>query len=374
MRVKKIVVLLILWLLAVSLTSCWDARDLEELLVVYGLGIDVSERNPEKYIVTMGFPTILAEAPEKKHEFSVEVDSIGEAKRYLQNLAYREITYGSIRIIIIGEDVAKQGIIRHLDALLREPLFPGTTRLAVVNQRADALLKFKPKVSLLVSSFLYESIKQSHHSTNVPFTTLRNFNYMHYTNGIQPSLPYIEFNENSSTMAVSSTALFNEDKMIYRLDDNKSKALMILKGEILKGFYTASFLEGEGFEDEAEYITIRFNEGKSEINTEIIEDRVHISQEITIYGSLVEYTPKEVIFDDAQLKEVEKHIAKHINTDLKNTLEILQSLENDSVGYGLHVRANHPDFFDNHNWHRQFAYADIETKTTVKLQTVGITH
>lgn len=369
MKSRKILLFAVLGILTISLTGCWDSRDLEELLVVYGLGIDISERNPEKLIVTMGFPTILAEAPEKKYEISVEVNSIGEAKRYLQNQVYRQITYGSIQVIVISEEVAKQGILKHLDTLLREPLFPGTTRLAVVNDRADALLRLKPPVSLLVSTYLYESIKQSHLASNVPFTTLRNFNYMHHTSGIESILPYIAYNKDTDTLKVDSTALFRDDKMIYQLSDNESKALMFLKGEILNGFYTVKHQENTD-----EYITIRVNGGNSKINTEIIDDRLKITHEITINGSLVEYTPKEIVFDNARLQEVERHVAKNIHADLEDTIKVLQDLENDNVGYGLYVRANHPNFFESENWHRQFSYADIELQTDVKLQTVGISH
>lgn len=74
---KGIIKLFIIILAAFSLTACWDSIGLERLLLVYGLGVDISKENPENYLFTIGFPTIIEEAPEKKMQLSVEAPSFG---------------------------------------------------------------------------------------------------------------------------------------------------------------------------------------------------------------------------------------------------------------------------------------------------------
>lgn len=241
---KKIIKIFIFLIFLSPLTGCWDATDLEELLIVYGLGIDVSHDNPEQYFFTIGFPTIIPEAPEQKHEFSVEAPSLGRAKNNLQRKVYRQISYENIRVVIFSEEAAKQGIMVHVDSMLREPLFRGTTRFAVAIDRAVDLLTMEPPVSLFVSTFLFDSIQQNYEATLVPISTLRNFSHEYYTDGIEAAMPFICYGADKTELNIGCVALFRGDKFIERLQGDNSRAFMLLRGEIRRGIYTFELMEG----------------------------------------------------------------------------------------------------------------------------------
>ncbi|SCX95934.1 Ger(x)C family spore germination protein [Alkaliphilus peptidifermentans] len=367
---KKILKLTIIFLMLILFTSCWDSRDLEELLLVYGIGFDINENNPEEYVITIGFPTIIEDAPESKHEFSVIAPSFGSGKTQLQNVVYREISYGNVRIIVFSEDVARLGIYPHVDAMLREPIFNGTTRFAVVNTRAEELLKLKPPVALLVSTFIYDSIEQGHRTTTVPFTTLRNFNNELFNDGIEPSIPYVCLGEKDFELKVECIALFKGDRMVHLLKGENSTAFMLLKGEINEGFIHASYEN----EDKEEHISIVLKGGTSKIKTRVEGSRLYIDQEIKINSSLAEYTGKETVFDEAIIKKLESIVTEYYKDVMQETLSILQELECDNIGYGRYVKANHPDIFNAETWNEDFAEAIITAHPTVSIRSVGVSH
>ncbi|ABR46739.1 spore germination B3 GerAC family protein [Alkaliphilus metalliredigens QYMF] len=368
---KKVIKLLIVLLLISSLSACWDARDLEELLIVFGLGIDMSEENPENYFFTIGFPTIIEEAPEQKSEFSTEAPSLGKGKSNLQQKVYRAISYDNVKIVVLGEEAARQGIIQHVDSMLREPLFRGTTRFAVVKDRAADLFELQPPVALFVSTFIFDSIQQNYENTTVPITTLRNFSNQYYTIGIEPAMPFICYGADRTELNVGCVALFRGDKMIHRLQGHDSKAFMLLIDEIHGGLYTFDYIP-EGTE-KGEFISITLKGGRSKIKTKLIDSQLYIYHDISINGNLGEYTASEHIMTEEKIEETENYLAGEVKKHLQSTVEILQyELQNDNVGYGKYVKANHPEFFNGENWNHQFSEAVIHVNPSVRIRTVGI--
>jgi len=369
---KKIIKLLVILLLILPLSSCWDSVDLEELLIVYALGIDTSKEDPDNYSFTIAFPTILESAPEKKASFSADAPSLGRGKSSLQQKVYRELSYDNIKIVVFNEEAARQGVLFHMDSMLRIPLFRGTTRFAVVNSSAGELLELEPPVSPLISDFIFDSIQQNHKATTVPITTLRNFSNQYYTVGIEPSMPFISYDTTKSEIIIESTALFKGDKMIHRLSGINSRAFMFLKGEINQGIHTFEYISEESRKNK--FISLNFINGKTSIKTEIIDSHIHIYHDISINAHLGEHNLNEYIFTGDKIKELEDIVNNEIKRGLEETVEILQKdLENDNVGYGKYVKANHPDFFDSEDWNSQFAKTFIHLTPKIRIRTVGVT-
>ncbi len=369
--VKKITRLLIILSLVFCLAGCWDSIDLEDLLIVYSLGIDVSETNTNDYSFTIGFPTIIEEAPEKKMSISVDAPSLGNGKTKLQQKVYRELSYDAIKVIIFSEEIARRGILFHIDSMLREPLFRGTTRFAVTKDKASDLIELTPPVALFISDFIFDSIQQNYEATTVPISTIRNFSNQYYTFGIEPSMPFISCEPENNRISLDSVALFKGDKMIYELKGNNSRAFMLLKGDIHKGIFTFNY--GINEYPEKEFISINFNGGTSKIRTELIDSQLHIFHDISINCDLGEYTPKQSILSKDKISELNSFLSEKIKEELESTIEILQKkLKNDNIGYGLYVKANHPSYFDKENWNAQFSKATIHVNSKVKIRTIGV--
>lgn len=368
---KKVVKLLIAIVLLLSITSCWDSTNLEDLLIVYGLGIDVSIENPDNFFFTMGFPTIIQEAPEKKMEFSAEAPSLGRAKSNLQKKVYRAISYDNIKVIVFGQEAAKRGILQHVDSMLREPLFRGTTRFAVVKDRAVDLINMDAPVALLVSTFISDSIEQNYTTTTVPRSTLRKFSNQYYTSGIEPSMPFICYGANRNELNIGCVALFKGDKLIHHLSGDDSRSFMILIDEINRGICTYEYPSKKS--GKLENVSINLKGGRRHIKTKLIGSKLHIYHDIRIKSTLGEYTESNKILKKEKIQEIEEFISQEIKKSLTKTLQILQKeLKNDNIGYGKYVKANHPEFFDEKNWNEQFAEATIHVNPTVIIRTIGL--
>lgn len=127
------------------LSGCWNQRELTDLAFVMGLGIDKGT-GKEKYDVTFqvvvpanvasgqnggggsgqGPPVIV---------YKSTGNNLTEASRKATKQIPRELYYSHTSIVIIGEELAREGILDVLDALDRDPEFRTTTSIIIAKDR-----------------------------------------------------------------------------------------------------------------------------------------------------------------------------------------------------------------------------------------------
>lgn len=367
---KKPCKLLLLMALCIFMSSCWDAKKLDDLYLVYGIGIDISQDNPVRYLVTIAAPTVHPEAKEPKIEISSEGTSLRNAQDNIQNKASRRITYANTKVFFIGEEAAKRGIERHIDSLLRDPEGRGTIRLLVTEGRAVDLMQIDPPGTPLVSLYITDMLRQGHETSTIPFITLRRFNNALRTAGIEPVIPFFKYGNKRDEFLINNISLFNQDKMIGKLDGIESFTFMVLTGEVQDGFMTLSYPLGNM--DEHPVLSLRVLSGKSQIRTEIKDSKIHIYHKISLIANISEYTSRESVFDEKTIESMEQTANLHLKSICNELLLKLQNqYKNDNIGYGRYVKANHPEFFDADNWNEQFSKATIHVNPNVRIQMVG---
>lgn len=353
------------------LTACWDAKELDDLYLVYGIGIDISEDNPEEFFVTIVAPTIHPEGEKTKIEISSQGSSMRNAQDNIQSKAARRITFNNTKVFLVGEDAARNGLEKHIDTMLRDPEGRGSIRLAINEGRAVDLLNMKLPHIPYISLYLVESLEQSYETTTIPNTSLRDFNHELYTDGIEPIVPFIRYGNKPTELLINNIALFQQDKMIGILEKEESKTLMKLRGKIYEGFFSIAYSHEE--KNIENILSLRIIRGRNKITTEIKDNKLHIYNNISLTTNISEYTGAHRVFDDNAIKEIEEIANNTLKSSCEQLLLRLQKeLKNDNIGYGRYVRVNHPEYFDDKRWNEQFSNAKIHVNTNIKVKMVGV--
>ncbi|MBU5427472.1 hypothetical protein KQI41_13855 [Tissierella pigra] len=120
---KKIIFLNILLILILFLTGCWDSKELNKLGISLIMGYDVENG---KVLLTVGFinPASTQEG-DMEGNLSVKYaqgtgNTILEAFRDITLKFDRRVFASHNKVIIFGEDFAKQGLVGHIDELMRD--------------------------------------------------------------------------------------------------------------------------------------------------------------------------------------------------------------------------------------------------------------
>ncbi|EFV75660.1 hypothetical protein HMPREF1013_04155 [Bacillus sp. 2_A_57_CT2] len=120
---RKYGVMFAVILTAILLSGCWDQRELSEITVVTGMAVDKGEN--DKYILTveginateLNNRTASGNAP--SIVYSAEGNTLAELTYRVNEGISRHLIYSHMRTLIIGEELAKEGIIDFIDFLER---------------------------------------------------------------------------------------------------------------------------------------------------------------------------------------------------------------------------------------------------------------
>ncbi|MBA4494769.1 Ger(x)C family spore germination protein [Paenactinomyces guangxiensis] len=120
---------LLVWLyMACSLflsTGCWNHQELDELAIVMAMGIDKGEQKKYRISYQVVNPgEMVQQAPNRASPittYEAEGDTLDEAAQNVSQKLSREIFFAHIHALVIGEEVAREGIEDLFDVVERDP-------------------------------------------------------------------------------------------------------------------------------------------------------------------------------------------------------------------------------------------------------------
>ena len=112
--------------LALLMTGCWDAKDVDQRSFVMGIAFDLAETE-DRYVMTIELPVLSGFASQSSGEgpksvmFSTVGTSVAQMATHFESRTWRELFYGHTQAIIISEDAARKSIRPFLDFFDRNP-------------------------------------------------------------------------------------------------------------------------------------------------------------------------------------------------------------------------------------------------------------
>ncbi len=255
---KKLICVLFLLTVMLSTTSCWDSRELDTLFIVTGIGLDVSEKENEiavdVQILNVSDGQSGSSGTQEKdgggNDSAIVLTSSGKsalaAISSLRHESSRILFLHHNKLIVIGKDMAKQGIQDKIDMFLRDE----ETRLEALVMIADGKAKEVLNAKLnqdKISSFAVERIMQQYNktSTYLDITLLKLVSAL-LSKTSAPLIPMIEVKKDGDIdrLNISKMAVLKNDKMVGELDWDEITGYLWTKGDINDGILELSIPEG----------------------------------------------------------------------------------------------------------------------------------
>ncbi|SEP11008.1 Ger(x)C family spore germination protein [Propionispora vibrioides] len=393
-------------------TGCSGAQETDSTAYVLALGIDKGEQEGTiKYTCQVALPkpsTKEGGEEESKTQVSVTATarSLAEARNLINSSMSRTLTFSHMKALIIGEDLAKQGINDIFAPLMRFRDMRGSIYILVTHgvSAQDFIDKNRPKLETFMSRY-YESMMFSAEESGYYFrTTLHDF-YKELKNvGDCPLATLVSLNERKGNnqeegsmfpAEVSSEytagnaplekgnpaealglAVFNGDKMVGTLTDEETRMVNILRGNLPRGFYVITDpLVPEKFVN----LTMRLN-GKPHITLKQVDGQVHVKVEVNVETEITAI-PSGTNYEQGEYNQLlESHINQLLQAQILKMLHKTQEWGCDVAGFGVRMRpffATHQEFMQL-DWPPMYRQAefDISVKTIVRRtglmqQTVG---
>lgn len=245
---KKIIILSLFVLL---FCGCKDYKELNNIAIVSGIAIDKEDNN---YKVSALIANSEAsketgiEASAFNSVYEVNNSSISEAIQKLDSILPKQIYLGHLGVIVVSEEIAKEGLEEVTDYFFRNP--ETTKRFYLIMTEKDKKAGDVLKILSPLESFPFQNIRLNIENASTsgalsPNITYSKFLEMYLKKGSDPFLPTItingDINNGSSTKSLESSdisshievkgiALFKDDKFKAYASEDESRGLNIAMG------------------------------------------------------------------------------------------------------------------------------------------------
>lgn len=373
MRLKMIICYVLIICL---LTGCWDQQLLKDNSLVLGLGVDAME--DEQILTTAVIRVLKSESGGTGRPASTNVLYSATGNTFRQTRARIEKQLGGdyapnkLRVLVIGEDLAKQDIYPILDILYRDPRNSLGAKLVVAKGTAKELLNIKKSKEVFISEKLLKTVVNSEENTLIPIETIQSICPDLFDPGKDFALPYV-VNKDSNSFEIIGLALFHEKKFTGKtLEDEDATILLLMNGEegdVAR--FTLNVNPSEANHQNQFISTSAFLKDQS-LKVKVDQNN-KISTEITVKLRItaIEY-PKNMLAKKSEIKRLNKEISKQLTQKAESVIKELQEANCDYFGIGRKVMAYHPKTWKKVDWEQTFPTIPIKTKVEVEITGTGI--
>lgn len=381
---KKICsVFLLLCLTATGLCGCWDKQEMNEIGIVTGIAVDKDSQNGD-YILTV--QVVLPANMQKKSgskdkpykDISAEGDTIIKARQNLSNVYERLPFFSHNRIIIISEDVAREGIINVLDLFSRSVKSRDNMMLTIAKGTpARDVLDYDSKTEDIPSIGLSNFKNVISQNPNSVYKNLLDFNQIVYSPGIDPVLGVLSLvpkkpeeqspsDPQKNVLVYSGGAVFSYDRLEGFLDSPETEAYNFVTGKIQGGIVNVN-----GLQNKSKLISTRIMKADTKVTPNLDGSKISFDIDVSDTATIGE------VHDNTDISEID-NITKLQNEHEAKIKEGIEALikktqtqyKCDIFGFGQMFYKKYPKQWENIKDKWQSVFPTVKCNVSVKTSIV----
>ncbi len=409
---KRISIIVLCTLIMTTLTACWDAMEVDEWAYVYTIGIDKGIDNVLRF--TFQIPTLKQEGMgggdsggsgdegETKDLESISVDAptLYTGVNMVEVGLSRTINYMHAKYVVISEDIAREGVEKFINGMIRSRQIRRTMYIIVVKGKASEFVEnFNPKLTaafskaqegfmstaskdtgFIVDTSYHEFVKDLKTTYRMPVAPLAAINdFSNLKESGNPPLEQFQAGgrhiageiprKGGNTFEFFGTALFDGDKMVGELNGIQTRMLLMLRGD----FQRAAISMIDPLDKKLRLSIDTTQQKKPEIKVSFVEGKPVINAKIFLEGDL-QNVQNQVEYENAKMKLiVENAFKKDIRMYIQQAIDICQTLNVDAFGFGEQAVRHFLTIqeWEEYNWLSHFKDAQINTEVEFVIRRTG---
>ena len=361
--------ILMLLVLSIFLTGCWDYADINEKSIVISLGVDKVDGKYEFSTEIAKLTPLVGE--DKAQPASVYSDtSLGdtfEEARVDYDVKRPFPTFlGATRVVIFSKGYAKEGVEPYLNRI--NNIFDyRKTVLAVVSQDPPRdLLKIKVESDISVGFHIEDNINSLAHRGTALYPTIGDLLSDVALGEVGYLLPYVGIERNS--IAYLGLAVMKDSKLIDIIDVNDTVGILYMLSD------NPQFSEAIPSEkDPKNKLSLRTSIKKRKIKTDYVDGKAVINVSLDLKTQL-QYQYYIEPISDAEIKKIEDIIAEKVKNDILAAIEKSQKkYKCDIFEFARYFRADNPKIYERIKWREEYPDAIVNVDVKAKIVNKNLT-
>lgn len=406
---KLILIIMVCTIIMPILSSCYDAWEVDDITHIIVMGID--KGISDKWRLTLQFSSLkeasggggeMASGGEQSgfEHITVDAPSFFTGIDMLNSSISRKITFLHTHLIVISEELARDGIIGEFIApIIRFREIRRSAHIVVTKGSSLEFIKENaPLIGTTLSKTLQAIAKESEETGFFPHVTLADFYNDIKSTSSQPIVTMAAVNDfktfkekgpkwgdefksggdylvgelprhGKNKLESWGTALFEQDRMVGELTGTETRKLLMIRGDFKRGFFTIQDPKQPNLiipldirQAKKPHVTVSFDEDKP-----IIGLTIHLEGDLLAVQSRLHY---EV---DPLLSLLEETVTKDIENKVNKLIDKCKKLNVDVFKFG-DVAARKfwtIDEWEKYNWNNHFKDAEVTTKVEFEIKRTG---
>lgn len=426
---KNVLCILLIALILLTMTGCWDNTEIDDKAYVISLGLDTGSQSKLQVSLLIAIPKNISEGGEGKSSSSsakgqggsqgkessevvtVEAQTIPAALNMVNVFISREISLAHLKALVFSEEIARKGIGDYLDYFDRDREVRSVANVIVSTTSADAFIRsLKPVLETSPSKYIELTSLASKHTALIPKTTLGDFvsatiSYDEQPIAVLGGINKKAINEEAPISAqepfriqpdaadpnegeylpgniprkgdvereLMGTALFDGGKMVGVFNGLETSVMLMLRGEFLQDLRS---IQDPKKKDSFVPIDIRQKKPPTiKINREGNKFDIHVT--LNLEGNILAIQSGIQYEDKQYMVVLEKSIAEYISKNAERIIKIAQTeYKADVFKFGNYARRTFwtEDDFEKVNWKGAFCKAKIKVDTRFSVNHSGLSY
>lgn len=373
------------------LTSCWDSRELNNLGIVIGMGMDkVPDSDDYRLTFQVVNPSATSMTPgSSAGQPSITIYSASDrtmigAFAKTSKIAARQLFFAHTQVFVIGESIAREGIDGIFDVFERTHELRVTTNVLVSRDSDAATLM---KVLLPIETLPAVGIEKRNKNTSDRLGESKSVNVFDMIKGMgeeggmvisgariigdaeeAAKKSGLEETKVKALISMSGLGVFKKGVLLGWLDGAKARGTLWIQNKLKE---TIINVDSDQLKDS---IAISILHSKTNIKADLHNGKATLyvdvkeSGEINEARSFVELSKREVI------DQLQKEAAQQTKKEITEALQAAQSMKCDIFEFGNELKRTNPKAWDSvkDDWESVFAQADLDVSVEAFIRNVGM--
>lgn len=381
--VRRSLLLMLALASLLAISGCWSSVEINKRFFVNMIILDKAEQGIE---LTLAIPLTNRLIPgmvggsssgsgnKEPHMFiTKKARNIGEAYRKIQSDISRKISFGQVRVIVVGNELAAEGMSSVLDFLARDPTIHINVDLFVTQGKAKEITAVVPMSERFTTDILASYVEQ-----NIVITaTAAEFLKSNYIGGdfVVPMLvflkPQAEMQKEKVTiwMGTGGAAIFKQGKMVGKLSTKEMRGGLWILGQLKDSEISVeSPTDGKSISFIIHHLHTRINPRRS---GETFTFTVRVKAEAEVISSESNIDLKDL----KMLKTVQQLLNGKVEKRILQAIEKTKQYKSDAFGFGKYIDWHYPQEWKRmkSQWHDLYSSVKIEVQSDVMIKRLGTT-
>ncbi|MCR8634711.1 Ger(x)C family spore germination protein [Paenibacillus radicis (ex Xue et al. 2023)] len=388
-------VLLIVFLMGIMMiTGCWNRRELSELSIVSAIGID--KLQDDEYLISFQIinpSEVAGKSPSGgAGGYSLPVNvyrgmgkTIREATLKASQQLPRKIYFSHVRLVVIGETLAQEGIQELFDFF--ERFFESRLNINVLvarNGDAESVISFLSPIEKVPGNSVVDQIKLTTYvwSSNVN-TEMVDVIKMIVSEGKELSISGIKIlgnpkiggqqtnfrtSEPRAILAISGIAIFKDMKLVKWLDGDEAYGTVWTLNKMKS---TMVSLDCQNKKNALDIVVLR---SKTRVQAKVKGEKPSIYIDIKEESDVGEVRCGLDLSDPDEIMNIEKALAEKTKRMVLAAVKEAQKAKSDIFGFGEYVNMENPKTWKQlkDDWNTTFVEVPVNVTVTAYIRRTGL--